>query len=140
MQATVIGIQTTGAQQNGSSADSQKLVKSAREFEAILLQGWLEKMNQSFLGLEKSQDAAHDTISSLGTQAIAKAWAARGGIGIASMIVKQLQPKETADGSGARRLRAEATSQLAPQTRVEQAAPGNIKASSPIADHSIARQ
>ena len=74
-----------------SAAVSPKLAKSAREFEAILLQSWLEKMNQSFAGLEESQDPAHDTLSSLGTQAIAGALAARGGIGIAGMILRQLQ-------------------------------------------------
>jgi len=75
---------------------SPKLAKAAREFEAILLQGWLEKMNQSFAGLEKSQDPAHDTLSSLGTQAIAGALAARGGIGIADMILHQLQARTPA--------------------------------------------
>jgi len=73
-------------------ADGQTLAKSAREFEAILLQSWLEKMNQSFAGLEQNQDPAHDTLSSLGTQAIAGALAARGGIGIANMILRHLQP------------------------------------------------
>src|SRR5208337_3369884 len=71
---------------------SSKLKKSAQEFESILLQSWLEKMNQSFAGASESQDAAHDTVSSLGTQAIASALAARGGIGIAAMLLRQLQP------------------------------------------------
>ena len=48
-------------------------------------------MNKSFLGTEESQDPAHDTVSSLGTQAIATALSARGGIGIATMILRQLQ-------------------------------------------------
>jgi flagellar protein FlgJ len=76
-----------------ASQPSSKLKKSAQEFEAILLQRWLEKMNQSFVGSSESQDAAHDTVSSLGTQAIAMALAARGGIGIANMLLRQLQPK-----------------------------------------------
>ncbi len=69
-----------------------KLAKAAQEFEAILLTGWLEKMNESFVGSQESQDPAHDTVSSLGTQAIASALAARGGIGIAGMLLRQLQP------------------------------------------------
>ena len=69
---------------------SPKLVKAAHEFEAILLQSWLEKMNQSFVGESPSLDPAHDTVSSLGSQAIATALAARGGIGIANMILRQL--------------------------------------------------
>ncbi len=71
-----------------------KLAKAAQEFESILLASWLEKMNQSFVGSEESQDPAHDTVSSLGTQAIASALAARGGIGIAGMLLRQLQPAQ----------------------------------------------
>jgi Rod binding domain-containing protein len=67
-----------------------KLVKAAHEFEAILLESWLEKMNKSFVGETASLDPAHDTVSSLGSQAIAQALAARGGIGIANMILRQL--------------------------------------------------
>ena len=76
---------------DGNAARSQKLAKSAREFEAMLLTSWLEKMNQSFSGVEHSEDAAHDTLSSLGTQAIAGAIAARGGVGIADLILRKLQ-------------------------------------------------
>jgi Rod binding domain-containing protein len=74
-------------------APSPKLVKAAHEFEALLLQNWLEKMNHSFPGDNSSLDAAHDTVSSLGTQAIATALAARGGVGIAKMILRQLAAK-----------------------------------------------
>jgi len=76
------------------SEASSKLKKAAREFESILLQSWLEKMNQSFVGASESQDAAHDTVSSLGTQALASALALRGGIGIASMLLRQLEPAD----------------------------------------------
>ena len=91
-------VQARSAGQEG--APESKLQKSAREFEAILLQGWLEKMNHSFLGAEESQDAAHDTVSSLGTQAITTALAARGGIGIAAMILRQLPPASSDSGQG----------------------------------------
>lgn len=77
-----------------ASQSPSKLAKAAREFESILLQNWLEKMNHSFAGSEESQDAAHDTVTSLGTQAISTALAARGGIGIASMLLRQLESKE----------------------------------------------
>jgi Rod binding domain-containing protein len=72
-----------------------KLAKAAQEFESILLTSWLEKMNQGLVGSEESQDPAHDTVSSLGTQAIASALAARGGIGIARLLLRQLQPAKT---------------------------------------------
>jgi Rod binding domain-containing protein len=95
MALTILSPATVPAQNAAATESSQassKLRKSAQEFEAILLQSWLEKMNQSFVGSSESQDAAHDTVSSLGTQAIASALAARGGIGIARMLLGQLQP------------------------------------------------
>jgi Rod binding domain-containing protein len=79
-----------GGQSNGTGA-SPKLVKAAREFEAILLQNWLEKMNKTMAGDTESQDAAHDTISSMGAEAVAAALSERGGIGIASMLERRLQ-------------------------------------------------
>lgn len=82
---------------SGQEAPSAKLLKSAREFEAILLQSWLEKINQSFVGSSESQDPAHDTVSSLGTQAIATALAARGGIGIAHMLLTRLGAVKTSE-------------------------------------------
>ena len=93
-------LNNSAAPSGDAAAASPKLAKSAREFEAILLQSWLEKMNQSFAGLEESQDPAHDTLTSLGTQAIAQALAARGGIGIANMIVRQLQCRAPASEVG----------------------------------------
>jgi len=82
------------SQGTDASQSAAKLKKSARAFEAILLQNWLEKMKESFVGSSESQDAAHDTVSSLGTQAIATALAARGGIGIANLLLRQLQPSK----------------------------------------------
>jgi Rod binding domain-containing protein len=73
------------------TAASPKLVKAAREFEAILLQNWLEKMNKSMASDSDSQDAAHDTITSMGAQAVATALSARGGIGLAGMLLQHLE-------------------------------------------------
>jgi Rod binding domain-containing protein len=81
------------ASEEARTGTSSQLKKSAQEFESILIQSWLEKMNQSFVGTSESQDPTHETVSSLGTQAIASALAARGGIGIARMLLRQLQPK-----------------------------------------------
>lgn len=104
----------TNAAASTKEQSSSKLKKSAQEFESILLQSWLEKINQSFVGSSENQDAAHDTISSLGTQAIATALAARGGIGIAAMLLRRLQP-----GEGAAR-NPEADISATPGTRVRQ--------------------
>jgi len=67
---------------------SPRLKKAAQDFEAILLSGWLEKMQESFVSPEQGEDPAHSTLASMGTEAIASALAARGGIGIARMIVE----------------------------------------------------
>ena len=70
---------------------SPKLVKAAQEFEAILLSQWLEKMQKTFSSTDQAKDPAHDTLASMGTQAVATALASRGGIGIGSMLLRQLK-------------------------------------------------
>jgi peptidoglycan hydrolase FlgJ len=70
-----------------------KLVDSAQEFEATMLQELLKPMQhgQSSWGDEdKSEDAASDTMSSFGTEAIAKAISKGGGFGIARRVVEQV--------------------------------------------------
>ena len=66
----------------------RKLTKAAQEFEAILLSNWLEKLQESFAGQDDGSDPAHSTLASMGTQAIASALAARGGIGIAKLLLQ----------------------------------------------------
>lgn len=70
------------------AAPSPKLVKAAQDFEAILLSSWLEKLEASFSGPNDGSDPAHDTLASMGTQAIASALAARGGIGIGKLLLQ----------------------------------------------------
>jgi len=70
-----------------------KLVDSALQFEATMLQELLKPMQhgQSSWGdEEKSEDSASDTISSFGTEAIAKAISKSGGFGIARRVVEQV--------------------------------------------------
>jgi flagellar protein FlgJ len=70
-----------------------KLVDAAQQFEAAMLQELLKPMQHrqsSWAGEEKSDDTASDTISSLGTEAIAKAISKGGGFGIAKQIVSKV--------------------------------------------------
>jgi peptidoglycan hydrolase FlgJ len=70
-----------------------KLVDAAQQFEATMLQELLKPMQhgQSSWGdEEKSEDSASDTISGLGTEAIAKAISKSGGFGIARRVVEQV--------------------------------------------------
>jgi flagellar protein FlgJ len=70
-----------------------KLVDASQQFEATMLQELLKPMQhgQSSWGdEEKSDDTATDTISSFGTEAIAKAISKGGGFGIAKQIVSKV--------------------------------------------------
>jgi Rod binding domain-containing protein len=79
-----------------SVAEAQKqakLVDAAQQFEATMLQELLKPLQHgqsSWAGDEKSDDSAADTISSFGTEAIAKAISKGGGFGIAKQIVSKV--------------------------------------------------
>jgi flagellar protein FlgJ len=82
--------------QAGSAIEGQKqakLVDAAQQFEATMLQELLKPMQHgqdSWGGEGKSDDSASDTISSFGTEAIAKAISKGGGFGIAKQIVSKV--------------------------------------------------
>ena len=70
-----------------------KLVDAAQQFEATMLQELLKPLQHgqsSWGGDESSDDTASDTISSFGTEAIAKAISKGGGFGIAKQIVSKV--------------------------------------------------
>jgi len=72
---------------------SSKLVAAAQEFEAMLMQELLKPMRagQSSWGDEgKDDDSAADTISSFGTEAVAKAMSKGGGLGIARQVTRRI--------------------------------------------------
>jgi flagellar protein FlgJ len=69
------------------------LVDAAQQFEATMLQELLKPMQHgqdTWGGKEQSDDSASDTISSFGTEAIAKAISKGGGFGIAKQIVSKV--------------------------------------------------
>jgi Rod binding domain-containing protein len=75
------------------SQKSSKLVAAAQEFEALLMQELLKPMRagQSSWGDEENDnDSAADTISSFGTEAVAKAMSKGGGLRIARQITRQI--------------------------------------------------
>lgn len=71
-----------------------KLVDTAQQFEAMLLQEMLKPMRggkDSWGGEENNDsDSASDTISSFGTEALAKAISKGGGFGIAKQVISQV--------------------------------------------------
>jgi peptidoglycan hydrolase FlgJ len=70
-----------------------KLIDAAQQFEATMLQELLKPMQHGqdgWGGEKKSDDSASDTISSFGTEAIAKAISKGRGFGIARQVVSQI--------------------------------------------------
>ena len=76
-----------------------KLQKSAQQFEAILIAKWLEEAEASFAKLpgeenDPDADPGQDQFRSLAQQFLAESISSAGGLGIASMIVRHLQPSD----------------------------------------------
>jgi len=69
----------------------KKLRKAAREFEGMLISQLLGDFHLSALGGDAPM-AGSDTLNSLAIQTLSTALAARGGLGIARMLVHQLEP------------------------------------------------
>src|SRR5260370_7045124 len=86
-----IGADITSQPATAAEVQKQaKLVDAAQQFEAAMLQELLKPMQHgqsSWGGEDKSDDTASDTISSFGTDAIAKAISKGGGFRIAKQII-----------------------------------------------------
>ena len=93
--------------QSGSTpADDNKIEKSAKDFESILLGSWLQQAEQSFGSLpggddDEDADAGKDQLQGIAMQSLGSAMTAAGGIGIAKMISAQLHKAADAPGAGA---------------------------------------
>jgi len=70
-----------------------KAEKAACDFEAVLLSSLLEKLQATFAGTREDDSSGSGNYAAMGTQALASAMAARGGIGMARMILQQWQTK-----------------------------------------------
>lgn len=81
--------------------DVKKNEKAARDFEAMLLTPLLDSLQKTFAGA--SEDAKTPGASDyrlMATQALAQTIAARGGIGIARLVLDHLQPPKVPGGGG----------------------------------------
>jgi len=91
-----MNINTDLSSQPASELDARKqakLVDAAQQFEATMLQELLKPMQHgqdSWGGDEKSDDATFDTLSSFGSETMAKAISKGGGFGIARQVVSQI--------------------------------------------------
>jgi Rod binding domain-containing protein len=76
---------------------ARKIAKAAHDFEAVLLNTLLGPLEKTFSSLPgKETDAVSDNYHSLGMQALASSLAAKGGVGIAAMIIKSLSKRDNA--------------------------------------------
>jgi Rod binding domain-containing protein len=72
--------------------DWSKLEAAAKEFEAAMINAWWQSMQESFHdGSEDKLTGDSSVLQDLSRQTMASAIASAGGIGFASMIVKQLK-------------------------------------------------
>jgi Rod binding domain-containing protein len=74
---------------------TEKLVRAAHQFEAVLLSQLLGSLERTFSALgEKKTETGSDHYQFLGMQALASSVAEKGGLGIADMIVRNLKRRE----------------------------------------------
>ncbi|HWY04023.1 MAG TPA: hypothetical protein VNX60_10170 [Candidatus Acidoferrum sp.] len=74
--------------------------KAARDFEAMLLTPVLDSLQKTFAGnSEEASITGASDYRQMATAALAQAIAARGGIGIAQLILRHLQPPKVPGGS-----------------------------------------
>jgi Rod binding domain-containing protein len=79
---------------NGETPAQRKLRQAAGEFESMLLSNLWKSMKSSFEGDETEfSDPAHGALDDWGMQAMCGAVGKAGGLGIAKMILKHLEPK-----------------------------------------------
>jgi Rod binding domain-containing protein len=85
-------------QMNSAKAtnDTAKIEKGAKQFEAMLLQSWLQQAENSFATVPGAEDdddntTGRDQMMSMGVQSLADAMANSGGIGIAKMIATAME-------------------------------------------------
>jgi len=75
-----------------------KLEDAAHEFESMMLQELLKPLRsgEDDLSGEKSEDSSFDTLTSFGTEAVAKSISKSGGLGIAKQVIDHLS-KDSGD-------------------------------------------
>lgn len=98
MNITLDGVNAAPA--GADTVKRSKLADAAERFEAMMLQELLKPMRTSEddLGGEKNEDSSFDTIASFGTEAVAKAISAGGGLGIAKQVMRQISVQTHKDG------------------------------------------
>jgi flagellar protein FlgJ len=89
-----VGASTGAAASTAAAAQKAKLTDAAQQFEAMLLQEMLKPMQSGLTGEDGDGEGAlsgsGSTLSSFGTESVARAIAKAGGLGIAKRVVEQV--------------------------------------------------
>ena len=88
-------------EKTGTNADP-RLKPAAHEFEACLMKEFLKPLQRDplFGDGTASSEGSDNALMSFGTQALAQAISERGGLGIATKIIQQLEGKAGGAGPG----------------------------------------
>ena len=84
---------TTNVPHNPTQAEVRKVVESAQQFEAAMLESFLQPLEKAFSSVPSGKDDGGLGVGGfgdMGTQAMASAISQAGGIGIADMLVRNL--------------------------------------------------
>lgn len=93
---------TTGSTLGTEAIQDKKLAAGAHEFEAMLLAEMMKPLKFGEAeSSEEDEGGAAGTIRSMGTEAMAKAISAGGGLGIAREILSQVRAERDAHGGNA---------------------------------------
>jgi Rod binding domain-containing protein len=89
---------STANSQDPATVADHKLRKAAGEFESMLLANLWKSMKTTFTQPDDgSGDPAHDSLEDWGIQAMSDAVGKNGGLGIAKLILKHLEPTITTE-------------------------------------------
>ncbi len=94
---TVSPVVSIPAATGADAAKQAKLAGAAQQFEAMMMQELLKPFSnrQDSWGIDSQDgDAGSDTMSSFGTEALAKAIAKNGGLGIAKQVIRQVTQED----------------------------------------------
>jgi Rod binding domain-containing protein len=88
--------------------ENDKIEKSAKDFESLLLTGWLQQAEQSFAKLpgatDEDADPGSDQLQGIAMQSLGSSLTASGGIGLAKVIAQQLHKAADTAASTATKL------------------------------------
>jgi len=83
-----------------AAAQHQKIEKSSREFEGLLLSALWKSMGEDIKD-SSDGDSSGSSFIDMGLQAVGSAMAASGGIGIGRMLLKALEKQSSSDANKA---------------------------------------